>query len=480
MAERTFCIDMGSAFTKVALRADPAADAQLVSPLGGGSAVAFCVPTVVSVERRADSRQQLEFGPKATGMTDGGGIRVFRNWKKSIFLRPKSDDAHHSPLEALLASGEMADLATRFDVPPAQLHYLRQMAAAARGMAAGPGRPLSADSHEHRTAGILAAHFFKWLREQILAACDRLPGTGLKYEAIPVRLTVPAFAHGRGVETHPGCQVLTEALTRAGWPVHPEQPLVTEPYSNAVGVLTKGKNCLLRAGSINLGGMFANGPLMTVLKDASHHPSYRAMVIDVGAFTTDFAGLELNTEGKTVIDPDAAFAVSQHSVPVGVSDLDSLVAAALPADKAAWLRSAPGYDVDAFRRSVYAEGKPFSTNTVGRIGAGLEAEMIREAVQSFGRQLAGAVAEFCDGRTPAAMQELILSGGGSAIPAVRDALQQAAQTGGNSYIRTHAPALRKAAGGPPVGKLDVEMARGGSALGGTSIYFERRYYEPAA
>jgi len=438
--------------------------------------VGFCVPSIVAVERRPDNKPRLEFGARAADLTTAGDVTVYRNWKKSIFLRPKADGAHHSPLEAFLASGQLADLATQFDVPPTQLVYLQQMVAAARGMVAGPGRPLSLESHEHKNAAALAAHFFQWLRQQVLAACERLPATGLKYEAIPVRIAVPAFAHGRGIETHPGCQVLLDAARKAGWLLHPEQPLVTEQYSNAIGVLTKGKNCTLRAGTINLGGMFANGPLMTVLKDAEHHPTYRVMLMDIGAFTTDCALVQLDTGGNTVSDPDSMFQFTQHSVPVGISDLDGLVAAALPAEKAAWMRNAPGFELEAFRRNVYTDGKPHATNTVGRIGVAAEGEAIREAIQAFGRQLAGAVAEFCDGRKPAAMQELILTGGGSAIPTVRDALQQAAQTGGNSYIRTHAPALKKAAGGPPVVKLDTELQRGGSALGGTSIYFERGFY----
>ncbi len=436
----------------------------------------FCVPTVVALERPPGSQLRFEFGSRAADMTTAGDVVVYRNWKKSLFLKPRTDGGHHSPLEAMLASGELSNLATRFDVPQAQLTYLRQLVAAARGLMAGPGRAMSAESQEHKNATILTAHYFKWLREQVLAACDRLPAIGLKYEAIPVRIAVPAFAHGRGVETHPGCQALMEALRRAGWPLHPEQPLVTEPYSNAIGVLTKGKNHLLKAGKINLGGMFTHGPLITVMKEPKDHPSYRVMVIDIGEFTTDFGGVELNTKGETISDPDAAFAFSQHSVPVGVSDLDTLVAAVLPTEKANWLRQAPGFEREAFRRSVYGEGKAFSTNTVGRVGALAEGEAIREAIQTFGRQLAGAVAEFCDGRTPASMQELILTGGGSTISTVRDTLQQAAQHGGNTYVRTYAPAVRKTAGGPPIVKLDTEMVRGGSAMGGTSIYFERSFY----
>jgi hypothetical protein len=479
MAERVFCIDLGSAFTKVALRSDPTADGQLISPSANRSAVGFCVPTVVCAERRPDHRVHLEFGSIAADRASAANLKVYKDWKKAVFLRPSTGGAHNSPLEAMLASESLADLAMRFDVPPRQITYLRQMAVAAREMIAGPGQAISTESREHKDAAIVAVHFFQWLRQQVLLACERLPGTALKYEAIPARIAVPAFAHGRGIEAHPGCQVLLDALKKAGWPLHIEQPLVTEPYANAVGVLTKAKNCLLRAGKINIGGMFAQGPLITVLRDAVHHPSYGAMVIDVGAFTTDFARIELDSEGKVITDPDTAFECSQHSVPVGVSSLDTLVADVLPTEKAAWFRTAPGYEQDAFRRNVYSENKPFAINLPDRqerIGAGEEGAAIRDAIQAFGRQLGGAVAEFCEGRAPAAMQELILSGGGSSIPAVRDALQQAAASGGNSYVRTHAPALKKVAGGPPVSRLDAPMARGGSALGGASLYFERSFY----
>jgi len=255
--------------------------------------------------------------------------------------------------------------------------------------------------------------------------------------------------------------------------------LVTEPYANAIGVLTKGKNCVLRSGTINLGGMFAQGPLLTVLKEPALHPTYRALVIDVGAFTTDFAGIEVNPNGGPVSDIDGALSVTQHSVPVGVSNLDAQVAAALGSEKGRFVFDLPHIEQEAFRRNVYSEGKPYATNVHGRIGAGAEGEAIRDALQTFGRQLASAVAEFCDGRPPAAMQELILSGGGAGIPAVRDALQLAAQAGGNPYVKTHAPALRKAAGGPPVAKLDPELSRGGSAVGGSSLYFERAFHTTA-
>jgi hypothetical protein len=75
------------------------------------------------------------------------------------------------------------------------------------------------------------------------------------------------------------------------------------------------------------------------------------------------------------------------------------------------------------------------------------------------------------------VQELILTGGGSNIPAVRDALLKAASAlPGNAVVKTHAPGLKKTFANTPVGDLKDKFSRGASALGGASIYFEPACY----
>lgn len=476
MADRVFCIDFGSAFTKVALRRDPATDSQLLSRRSGVEEADFCIPTTVAVDRRG-TRPVAEFGDRAVDLASGNGVEVYRNWKKSLFLTPgSSKQPHQSPLEALLQSSELQELATRFGVAAGQIGYLQQLVAAAKSLIAGPGgRVISAEVQQQAVATSLAPHFFLWLRQEILAACARLPTTGLKFEAIPVRLSVPAFALGTGGEPHPGCKVLTDSLTKAGWPLHPNRPIVAEPYANAIGVLTKGSNVLHRS-HIHLGNLFGKGPLITVLKDPEHHPFYRAVVVDVGAFTTDFAVLTLQPGPDAVDDPDVAFSARQHSIPFGVSDLDGKVLNGLPSEKAGWLRGARALDWEDFRRTVYTEGKAFGTNAVGKIGAGTEAELVRTCLAEFGQKLSAELLDFIESLEPGGLQELILTGGGAFIPAVRDALVAAAQEGGRAFAKVHAPAIKKVTGGPPVVKLDERFARGGTALGGASIYFEKEFY----
>jgi hypothetical protein len=284
---------------------------------------------------------------------------------------------------------------------------------------------------------------------------------------------VPAFAHGAG-EPHAGCKLILDALGKAGWPLHPDQPVVAEPYSNAIGILTKGANVLSRNGRLNFAEMFSKGPLITVLKDSAHHPSYRALVIDVGAFTTDFAALTLKPEGEPVLTPDAGFTLLEKSVPFGISDLDEQMRVTLKVDE--WPVKPTWSDWAKVQQSVYSEGKGYRAPGLGRVvGGPTDSEAVQACLGAFTKRVSDEATTFCEALDPAFTQELILTGGGSNIPTIRAALQTAAKAKGTSFVKTHAPDLKRVKG-TPVDKLDDHFARGGSALGGASIYFEKGYY----
>ncbi len=474
MAERVFSIDFGSAYTKVALRRDPTADSALLACAD----VEFFVPTVVAVDRRG-AVPKLEFGDRAIDIKPGGGIDVYTNFKKDLFTNLVSapDKPLLTPLDALLQSDEFAALASKYSVLPHQVAALQTMAGSARALTGAPGeRAVSLEAHRQANAGKLVYHFFAWLRRQVLDACAKLPVTGLKFEDIPVRVAVPAFT--TDLNDHPACKILKEAMHRAGWPLHPDQPLVSEPESNAVGILTKATNLLTRAGRINLGEMLSKGPLNTVLKCDPNHPSYRALVIDIGAFTTDFGSLYVNTGGNLHVPAmGAGFNVTAHSVRLGATDLEALLLKALTGEKREWLEKATRKDFSAFQRNVFSEGKGYRIPGLGVIGGDADREALDACLNEFATRLTDEVKTFCAGLEPASMQELILTGGGSNIPAVRDALIAAAQTTGKPFVKTHAPDLKRGkAGSPLVDKLDAQFTRGGSALGGASIYFEKSYY----
>jgi hypothetical protein len=59
--------------------------------------------------------------------------------------------------------------------------------------------------------------------------------------------------------------------------------------------------------------MLGNGLLATTLNDGEYYGTYRAIVIDVGAFTTDFASLTFRSRARKAIITDVHFDQVTHS-----------------------------------------------------------------------------------------------------------------------------------------------------------------------
>ena len=91
---------------------------------------------------------------------------------------------------------------------------------------------------------------------------------------------------------------------------------------------------------------------------------------------------------------------------------------------------------------------------------------------ALGDRRANEVKRFLAPLQPAGMSELVLTGGGMFVPALREAVLAAA---GDGFKKVHGPALKKQTGGTPVDKLDPRFTRGGSAVGGVGLYFEREF-----
>jgi hypothetical protein len=475
MIERVFCIDFGSAYTKVALRSAARENSELIPC--GDAAVEFWAPTVVAVDW-SKSEARLEFGYKAAGIKPGGRISVFTDIKKDLFAPAPPDVPERPPLDALLQSDEFDALAAKYGVLPPEIAALRNLVGSARALGGTRAdRGPASEARRQSNAKALAAHYLKWLRERVLDACYKQPDSALKYEDIPVRIAVPVLNGAPELAQEPGVQRLREALNTTGWKLD-ERLFVAEPEANAVGILTKGANALnQRNKKINLGEMFSKGPLVTVLKGDQHHPTYRAVVIDVGAFTTDFAALTVDTGGKTPdVSGGAGFTVLQRSVRLGVKDLDATVGAALSEEKRLALGGLALKDFATFQENAYTEGIGYRLVDKRVIGGEADRSAIQGCLTDFSKRLADETAAFCRELAPVSMQELILTGGGSMIPTVRDTLLSAAQLPGSAVVKTHAPNIRKAQLGTPVDNLNDRFARGASALGGASIYFEQNCY----
>lgn len=474
MVECVFCVDFGSAYTKVALRPAVRESGDLIKCSDFGEEL--WVPTVVAADYSA-AEPQLEFGYKAAGIKPGNAIRVFTNFKKDLFAPPGAEPPALPPLESLLQSDEFTQLATKFGVQPPEVIGLKQMLAAARAFGGRSRSSPNAEAQRQADAKSLTAHFMKWLRGRVLEACARRPGAPLRYEDIPLRVAVPALGGAADLANNPGCARFREALGGTGWKFD-DRLFVPEPEANAVGVLTKAANELTAKRKINFREMFGKGPLITVLAGDKNHPNYRALVIDVGAFTTDFAALSIDTGGKlSDVTDGAGFTVKQQSIAFGVTNLDAAIRAALPEDKQKALDRLAPLDFSIFQQRAYADDVGLRVAPGLVLGGAADRGAVDGCLNDFAKRLTDETAAFCQALGPAAMQELILTGGGCNIPAVRDALlQAAAQLPGSAVVKTHAPGVKKAQTGTPVDNLSDTFARGASALGGASIYFEPGCY----
>jgi hypothetical protein len=223
------------------------------------------------------------------------------------------------------------------------------------------------------------------------------------------------------------------------------------------------------------------GPLQTVLRNPGNHPAFRAIVIDVGAYTTDMAVFTLDTHGGTVEDPRTAYTISQKSVPIGISQLDEQIQAAVmdaAPERGEAISNFTSSQWDDFRRAVYQQsGKPYrvlGTRTV--IGKGIDEVPIQEALQQFAESVVAEVTAFSADHGPVWQDELILSGGGSMIPAIRTAILNSSSVQNHHYFRVHAADIPKSTNGTRFAKLNETLARGGSAIGGASLFFESSYY----
>jgi len=217
--------------------------------------------------------------------------------------------------------------------------------------------------------------------------------------------------------------------------------------------------------------MFRDGPIMRPLASPGDYPAYRGWCIDVGAFTTDFCALTLDPAGQTISEPDEAITRRQHSVPLGVGNLDELILQALPAEQREWLLTqARPSDWDDFRTAVYTNRRPFRTASVGTIGGNDRRAELDGILQDFARQLGEACGRFRAELPPVRLQELVLTGGGNCIPTVCQELTRTMSEGEDPFVHVYWPLP----GGNGIHRrLGSNLPRGGSAIGGTSLYFDR-------
>ena len=493
-------LDFGSAYTKIAIRREPDRASELMEePSLNLDELRICIPSVVAREQRG-ATPRWAFGIEAVNYKEGKDIRVFRNWKPHLFSLtepPLAAGGPPTPVE-FRQPGDVAGFLDALREAKEERQALYQQIAGQMGMmvedvvAVAKRWPLGVEDLRHAVAELrpqervprreppgrlhadngeirdVALQYFGWLREFAGGAFRGLGVSGI--DRMPLRLCVPAFSPpGPSAPLTSSEEALLNILALAGWTVDEDCKKVDEPFANAVGALTGGINRTWvppHGGGkrfANMGLMFAESGLIKALKES--RADHVILVVDVGAYTSDFAVLKFDPT-----DVDSRPAIRTHSVPLGVGQLDREVQGLLPAPKAAQVEAMDFGRRESLKGHIYVEASPYMTEA-GPVGGGEEGSRISRYVAEFGARVADQADHFVRGAGFERVDELVLTGGGNNIPGIRTTLRDRLQH--KTTLKTHLPLRKGEPEGPRVHRLDQKLVRGASALGAVSVYFDR-------
>lgn len=400
----SLCIDLGASFTKVAYRAQADATSRLLQDAELPDDQHFCIPTVAA---RNKATGAWVFGTEAMDLRDGPRVEVFQNWKAELF-DPERDvafdvlDGIDDETREVLMSGDRA---------------LRALDVASR--------------------------FLRWLHDEQIPAM-----LGRDFSDAEVQLCVPDF-----VLDDPLAMRIERILQEIGF-ANASSYTLSEPKANLIGVLTEGANALTRAGRPNPAAMFGD---TAVLKRLAQ-PGQAVLLVDVGAFTTDFALAGFSQ------DPESGFAQDpSQSMAHGIRTLDEWL-----------LENAPDVDRQRVNASA-AEREHFHHTIHGGIAGprpeefGLTQPQVDEKVEAFTQVILDGIADFLTAHEPDGLVAAVLTGGGTNVRSIANRLATALYE--RDIASLHAPAATDAPLDRVMYGLRPELVRGASAIGGCSILY---------
>lgn len=408
-------IDFGSSYTKLSVREGYNETATLVP---GGKGQSPWIPTVVTSIVRNGKTTWLT-GEAAASQPRTEGVATHRHWKAALFAKDRED----------LTAAEAVELAIRF---------------------------------------------FTSLRTTLT--------TSGELSTLPVRISVPKFEFA-GAEG-----VIRDILVESGWSIADGRSVLFEPETNAIGILTRARNATWMPGrvtgqpgpvhSIHMQQMLEPGlaDSFRTMRDA-----YAVLVTDIGAFTTDFGFVSFDTAFKT--NDWSQPTTRQQSVPIGIRNLDVAIFNLLEPEAQSAVRSMSTTAWENHKRQLYA-GEPVRlVGTHGRpitIGSGIEGEAIQGKIRSFSRRVIEERDKFIIELRKPILAEDVFSGGGFSIPTLRKALLKARNGVRVQDLLDVEEPMQMVFGQPRRSALEIDarirmnaqLLRGGSAMGGASVFFE--------
>jgi hypothetical protein len=356
----TLSIDLGASYTKVSYRPKLPQGDRLQSEAVAKILVldgSPMIPSLAIYTGRTD--RPWVFGREAALLTTTGGMSRFINWKSNFFH--EGNDEHSVE------------------------------------------------------ATIIAVHFFGWLRE-------RLAGSDANPENCETRVAIPAF---EGKETK--AQMLAKCMELSGWKSL-KILMATEPHANTIGIYTSGKNVVRifqenNEVLPNYGLMFGQNEYIQAARNMIQFnaiPILKILIVDIGAFTTDFALLTFDTRAED----DGLQHIDQRSHALGViNQLDREVFSKLEA-RYGFDWSTNTFDVaEKQKKKLYAgERVPILlTGFAGDIGDEEDQLLVKIHGASFAGQIWAEMESLLQREKP---RKIYLTGGGALIDPVIQVLQK--------------------------------------------------------
>jgi hypothetical protein len=355
MYEATVSIDLGASYTKVAFRrtCEP-------SKIGSAKENAEILlvdgkPLIPSLAIQTKSKSKpWVFGWDAANLKPDASMKVFQNWKANLF-RPQND-------------------------------------------------------RESAAAVIVAEHFLGWLKE-------KLENAGVNLAKTQTRIAMPAFK-----SFDDKALVVALCMEMNGW----ESPWIlkaTEPHANTVGLFSRGKNVVGRNWGggllVNYGKMFGNENVW--VQTARGHTLYgsrrnlmTAMVVDIGAFTTDLAAMTFDVATPDM--SDGLQRIEEQSYALGIiNDLDCSLFAALAEHHGFDWSEVSFQEAEMIKQSIYGEGTyALLTKGAGEIelGTGKDRSLVEHHLEKFASALWNKISSFVDREKPSVVY---MTGGGARI-----------------------------------------------------------------
>ncbi|MEM0969398.1 MAG: hypothetical protein AAGJ31_08625 [Verrucomicrobiota bacterium] len=416
MTPPSLAIDLGAAFTKLAFRPQDDFPTNLLRHNSLNlDAFRMCVPSVAAQDTQSG---RWVYGMDAMDLQNRGSIEVYRNWKPCLFA-PREENA----------------------TPKSVRPFAWKEKPGAKQDEASLLRDYSQDQ-----ALDVAARYLRWLREEMIPTMlgHHLP------DEVETQLCVPDFALQNASES-----TWTRLMQEAGF--HSSDGfLVSEPLSNLVGVLTRGRNLMNDQGLPDVGRLFPD--LVETEEDF--------FFIDVGAYTADFALVRFSSllhrtpaEGST------------GSAPLGLKVLDDLVRQRSSEGVRSALEAMPASGWERLHSTLYGGATLFGQTDSWEVeyGISVEGDIVDACLDEYAQSVVKEAYQFLGKQEGHAIRAAVLTGGGNNLPRFAGRIAEKLFEQGIStfYLGDSVP--------PPEGVipfgLSQHLIRGASAVGAASVMF---------